>query len=90
MSLVIDTVGGACPCQGEGCFDGNPFYFRARHGEWQLDVSLPEYDPVDASLIFVPGLYRSVGDDPSDGYMLPETAVGIITEHYGVWKGKEE
>lgn len=87
MALVIDTVGGACPCQGEGLFDGNHFYFRARHGEWQLDVTSPEHDPVDASLNWAPSLYRATGDDPTNGYMLPETATQIITEHYRVWKG---
>lgn len=87
--LEIDVVGGFCPCQGEGWFDGNPFYFRARHGYWQLDVSHPNSDPVDASLNDQPALYRAEGDDPENGYMLPEIATAIITKHYNIFIGTE-
>lgn len=33
------TVFGTCPVQGEGYIQGHPWYFRARHKHWSLEVS---------------------------------------------------
>ena len=40
MALIIDDISGNCPVQGEGFFDGLPFYFRARGTHWSLDVGV--------------------------------------------------
>jgi hypothetical protein len=62
--IEIDTVGGFCPCQANGTFYGNPFYFRARNGEWTIEVARPGSDP-----ICNPELFFMEGDDPDEGYM---------------------
>ena len=36
MALDITMLTGFCPVQGEGSFDGTPFYFRARGTGWSL------------------------------------------------------
>lgn len=79
QGLNIILISGLCPVQGEGTFDGNPFYFRARHGVWGLYVTTPDADPVDASLGWAPALHAAEGDDPSCGYM-EESAVKAILE----------
>ncbi len=60
--------------------DGCPFYFRARHGRWALTVAPVDGDAVDTSNGFTPSPYRATGDDPTDGYMLPEEVTRIIAE----------
>ena len=62
--IVITGIGGRCPCQAHGTFYGNPFYFRARHGEWTIEVARPGKDPVSN-----PELFYMEGEDPDDGYM---------------------
>lgn len=37
--IAIDTIGGNCPVQAEGTFDGLHFYFRARGRHWQFHVA---------------------------------------------------
>jgi hypothetical protein len=46
MQLVIETLGGMCPVQGEGTVDGFPFYFRARGASWSFSVADKDGDPV--------------------------------------------
>jgi hypothetical protein len=80
MELIIDSVGGLCPCQGEGTVDGYEFYFRARHGAWTFNISLdPNHDAVAASLGRCERFHRE-GDDPTGGYMEPEVARRIIQQ----------
>lgn len=45
--VVIDSLGGICPVEGEGTINGQPFYFRARGGRWSLAVggTDPVVDP---------------------------------------------
>lgn len=62
--------------------DEHPFYFRARHGDWQLDVVSVGGDAVSASLGWSAGVYRAEGDDPTNGYMEPTVAGAILGEHY--------
>lgn len=73
--LWIRTIGGSCPCQADGTMDGYPFYFRARHGLWTLDVCNAGNDPVDGDSIF-----SRDGDDPDNGYMPEDKAAKIIFE----------
>ena len=76
--LVVTSIGGMCPTQAEGTMNGNPFYFRARHGDWTLTVVKPECDPVwldkkDDVLLF------QEGDDPTNGWM-DESEVRVILQ----------
>lgn len=76
--FTVTQIGGKCPCQAEGVFYGFPFYFRARHGSWTLDVVLPGDDPVCAA----GPVYHADGDDPEEGWMEPWTALAILAEHW--------
>jgi hypothetical protein len=39
VTYHLDRIGGSCPAQASGRLgDGRPFYFRARHGRWDLSV----------------------------------------------------
>jgi len=45
--LRVDSLGGLCPVQGYGTMGGLPFYFRARHDGWSLEVAdTPGGDPL--------------------------------------------
>lgn len=74
--IVIDSIGGFCPTQGEGTIDGVPFYFRARHGAWGMGVGK---DPVGVAMGMVEGFLRE-GDDPTSGYMEEAEVERIIRE----------
>lgn len=52
--MKIDSLECTChsmPNQFEGLIDGKPFYFRARHKEWELRIAEPGADPVDGERI---------------------------------------
>jgi hypothetical protein len=92
-AIIIKSIGGQCPCQAEGFFYGNPFYFRARGGEWTIEVAKPGSDPVDN-----PELFYMEGDDPDEGYMeIPDAmkhigkAFDAFTKKYSqqIYHGKE-
>lgn len=76
-ALVIDSIGGSCPCQAEGSFYGFPFYFRARHGTWTIEVAEPGEDPVCNGT-----MYQAEGDDPDGGYMSLEKCAAILVENW--------
>jgi len=83
--LVIESVGGYCPCQADGFMHGNPFYFRARHGAWTIEVAFPREDPVcNGSLFYMEG------DDPKEGYMEPEDAIAAIGIAFAAFTKKYE
>ena len=86
--LVIESVGGYCPCQAEGTMNGNPFYFRARHGYWTLCVVEPGSDPVCWMGDSPPVLYEAAGTDEDMGYMEPGTASALLRAHYGIFSAK--
>ena len=44
IGVKFTQVGGMMPNQAEGTFNGVPFYFRARHGNWQLYVGEPIFE----------------------------------------------
>ncbi len=79
--FVVDEIGGQCPCQATGSFFGFPFYFRARHGEWGLNVVRPGGDPV-VSLDLV---YSASGGDAEHGSMAPWTALAILCAHWKIF-----
>lgn len=75
--LLVDTLGGMCPTQAEGTMGGNPFYFRARHGSWELRVVKPGCDPVwpDNKEDL---LLNWSGDDPSNGWMEEPDVMAVL------------
>lgn len=36
--VVIKWIGGNCPVQAYGRIDGQPFYFRARNQNWEIEI----------------------------------------------------
>jgi hypothetical protein len=69
--------------------DERPFYFRARHGEWSLEVGPPGANADDDWHGFVrPGTQNlvwaiAVGEDPTMGYMPEGTVRELLEEHLG-------
>ena len=90
VEFTIDWLGGACPAQAVGRLaDDRPFYFRARHGEWTLEVGPPGADADDDWPVSVrPGTQDlvwavAVGEDPTMGYMPEDTVRELLEEHLG-------
>lgn len=90
MEYVVESLGGLCPAQAVGRLaDDRPFYFRARHGEWSLEVGAPGADPNGDWHGYVrPGtqdlaLAIAVGEDPTDGRMPEATIRQLLQEHLG-------
>lgn len=61
---------GMMPNQAEGTIDGNPWYFRARHGSWDMCIVKPGHDPVASGPAHREGaiLYYRSGDDERAGW----------------------
>lgn len=81
IELTVSEWGGACPFQAEGTINGKPFYFRARHGSWTLEVAEVGDDPVRNAT-----LYYAEGDDETHGFMKQETAAALLGKE--AWKFK--
>lgn len=74
--VVIDWLGGNCPVQAEGTFDGVPFYFRARGTQVTVDVGEwewrgPEYEW------------------PEAGWVSEEVARAYINTAYEEWRRRD-
>lgn len=81
QGVMIDHIGGNCPVQAEGAFDGVPFYFRARGTQVTCDVGAdgmewtwhgPEYEWPDA------------------GWISEDTALAFIGEAYKAWLRRDK
>lgn len=71
----------ACPTQAEGKLtDGRMFYFRARHGTWDLRVSDEATDDVGDA---VRGQAVADGDDETEGWMSPKAVAAIVLDQLG-------
>lgn len=77
MSIAIETLGGNCPVQAEGTFDGTPFYFRARGtsvrcevGEWTWHGPVYEW--------------------PDAGWISEELAQAYIAAAYREWQRRDD
>lgn len=66
-----------CPVQAEGTMkDGRLWYFRARSGEWRIDIGdAPGEDPI--------GNTKHEGEDIDDGWMPGPEMLRLIEEHIG-------
>lgn len=86
--LIIEHLGGLCPVQGEGTYQGQRWYFRARHAAWEWAISPPApptIDPVDVMLGWESAGWRTGGPwgDPGGheaGYMPDADAERLIRE----------
>jgi hypothetical protein len=77
----IDALGGECPTQAWGRLDdGRPFYFRARHGEWDLEIG-PIGADTDGSWIGELRWVVARGIDPTGGRMPDEDVRAILIEY---------
>ena len=75
--LIVHSFGGMCPTQADGVIYGHSFYFRARHGDWELTVAPSGEDPVCHRA----PLYAAEGDDDTHGDMPYATFLRIIGLH---------
>jgi hypothetical protein len=76
LGIRIDTLGGNCPIQAEGCFDSKAFYFRARHAAWQLCVG-PSERPWSCHEW---GIERDFGTGEDASWMPRHVAIGFICD----------
>jgi hypothetical protein len=85
MSLTVDRIEGACPTQAYGEYH-NPrgkqrkvrFYFRARHGSWNLRVGETEKDAIGAESLME-------GADGTGGWMSPRIVIELLWVGYIKW-----
>lgn len=74
---------GRCPTQLEGVTrHSRPFYFRARHGRWDLRVGPENAAPQYLDWAENEELIGD-GEDPTIGEMLPADVDALITEYVG-------
>lgn len=78
--LIVTSIGGMCPTQAYGTMNGSPFYFRARHGVWTLDVTPPGVDPVAPRQ--GEALLSMDGDDPTHGWMDESDVMSILQQAF--------
>lgn len=78
LGITIDTIGGNCPVQAEGSFDGKHFYFRARGDAWQFHVGNEDKDIFsdDPEREWV--IEEGYGSGFDAGWMPQHEAVGFI------------
>lgn len=87
---TVESLGGECPTQAEGRYTDSdrPYYFRARHGRWTLEVGDPGW-PTDYCQW--PDMDRphrhglvAEGDDPTRGAMAHADVLAIIAANVPV------
>lgn len=76
MGITIACIGGNCPVQAEGTFDGHEFYFRARGDAWSVDIG-PEETWHGNGCWSTGGTYGSGFDA---GWMHRHEALGFICQ----------
>lgn len=84
IGVTIAALGGNCPVQAEGAFDGMRFYFRARYDEWEFHAWKAEkardyldLDDDDEDHL----IERPYGEGDFDaGWMPKHEAIGFICE----------
>jgi hypothetical protein len=76
IEYTLDWIGGVCPVQAEGTFQGTKFYFRARGNSWTVYIGNPDPFTVDAWTYGEP-----YGDEPFEaGWMSEEQALTFIEQ----------
>ena len=85
-AYTVSSIGGMCPTKAEGrTVGGRPYYFRARHGDWTLEVGHLNFPTDYGSWPFVRGDWNAFlvasGDDPTHGGMSDAEVLAILDEH---------
>lgn len=84
-TYVLEEIGGSFPTQATGRTVGDrPFYFRARHGSWTLELGETGWptDYVDwPTDRWPPGELLAEGDDESHGCMARADVERILEQH---------
>lgn len=78
---TLDWLGGYCPVQAEGTIDGLPLYFRARGGQWSLDIGV--------TFGAEPPLFwyqEEWGTWPDAGYMADDVALEMIDKAVALYR----
>jgi hypothetical protein len=78
-NLEIDWIGGNCPVQAEGTFDGHAFYFRARGTVVTLDVGDDEWSWTGPQYEW-----------PDAGWISEDTARAFIADAYDEWLHRDK
>lgn len=88
--IEISDLGGNCPVQGEGTFDGVPFYFRARGTQVTCDVGANVGSSVGVDSPETPAEeWEWRGPEyewPDAGWISDDLARAFIGEAYAAWK----
>ena len=87
MAVEIGQLGGNCPVQAEGSFDGVAFYFRARYSRWECEVGInPPTYPISADNWYYDEQYGDEIIEPySAGWMSEDEARVFINQAYERW-----
>lgn len=80
LGIAFDSMGGNCPVQAEGSFDGERFYFRARGDEWSLNVWTGTDDYETAANPDEWWIEREYGSGYEAGWMPLHKAIGFICD----------
>lgn len=80
LGITFDSMGGNCPVQAEGSFDGQRFYFRARGDEWSLNVWTGTDRYLEAANPEEWEIEREYGSGFEAGWMPLHEAIGFICE----------
>lgn len=76
LDYKLDWIGGSCPVQAEGTYQGKNLYFRARGNRWTLYIGNPDVFADDAWTYGEP-----YGDEPYvAGWMETKEAIGFIEQ----------
>jgi DNA (cytosine-5)-methyltransferase 1 len=82
--FTLEYLAGSCPTQAWGWLpDSSPFYFRARHGRWTIEVGnigwplLYDQWPEDPEVL-------TSGEDPTHGHMSAQDVRRILSETFAV------
>lgn len=73
--VITTTYVGAMPNQVEGTINGEHFYFRARHGEWSLDLAGKQIAEGQGEML---GLWQEI-----PGYWQAEDALAFCRTQIG-------
>ena len=78
---IFTSFGGNCPVQAEGFVDEQPFYFRARHEHWRMEIG---GEPVVKPDWKYEEEYP--GGQFEAGWMEPDEAFGFMAKAIEKWR----
>lgn len=80
--IEIEILGGFCPVQAEGRIDGQPFYFRARHSHWSIEIG--------GGFVLGGEGWRHEEEFEGAGWMLVGEARDFIAKAAKLWAARDE